>query len=173
MVSSFLRSALAVLAGVLIAAGCSDSKPTSPSDADLPLELIRRQPAANFSRAGSETAPASGWIGPEGGSIRTASGNQLKFPAGAVAEPTLITMQDDPVLAGVHLQPHGLRFPQEARPTLTLRYSATTAANYRAVSIVRVEGGQIVERLPTSVDKEREHTSALIHHLSGYIQAGG
>ena len=169
--SRFRLGTILAAAGILITTGgCAESAtaPVLPEAAQL--VKLTAPVGPSFSRAGgAETATAV--IGPRGGSIALGEGHRLVFPAGALSEPTEITMRTDPEFVGVHLEPHGLRFPASATPVLTLNASGATAG-FSGLTVVYVdEAGQIAEVLPTTTLGGAVLRTTL-QHFSGYIGTG-
>ena len=160
--TSTFRAATAALAGILIAIGGCTESPASPT----PQQFVQRAGGARFDLSGATTTTAV--IGVEGGTLQTASGDRIVFPAGAVAAPTEISITSDPRYAGVQLQPHGLQFPAGHEPVLQLNLQATNAGTFHTLSVVYVdEDGAISEFLPTSAGSGRAVTN--LHHFSGYL----
>lgn len=164
-----LGSILAAVAGILITTGGCAESPSAPALPDASaLEMLRAPVGPSFSRSGGDVASAV--IGPQGGTL-TIDGHRLVFPAGAVAEPTQITMRPDPVFVGVHLEPHGLQFPANASPVLTLDATGATAGFHRLAVVYVDETGGIVEVLPTrTLGGSIARTE--LRHFSGYITTG-
>jgi hypothetical protein len=155
-----LRSALTLaVAGILIAiGGCSDSPSAAPE-----LRFVQAPETPSHLRA----TVASGVIGVAGGTLRTNEGHQITFPAGAVSQPTRITIQGYRDVAGVELQPHGLVFPAGSEPELTLRSGKRAGTSGLAVAYVD-ETGTVAEVLPaTPLPGNRVATR--LQHFSGYI----
>lgn len=166
-----LRSILAATAGILITTGGCAESPSAPALPEAAQLVKLAAPAGpSFSRAGgAETATAV--IGPNGGSLVLSEGHRLVFPAGALSAPTEITMRRDARFVGVHLEPHGLRFPVDAAPVLTLNASGATAG-FSGLTVVYVdEAGQIAEVLPTTTLGGAVLRTEL-RHFSGYIGTG-
>lgn len=157
-----LRSSALALAGILITiGGCSESPSATPS------QFLVREGGARFDVSGTVGAV----IGPSGGSIQTPAGDRIVFPAGAVDEPTAITMTSSRRFAGVELEPHGLQFPAGHEPVLQVSTSGSNARAFRSLDIVYVdESGVVAEVLPTAVGGNRTQTN--LHHFSGYLVAG-
>lgn len=167
--SRFRLGSLAALAGILITiGGCAESP--SGAGLDVSLSKLPAPQSPSFSRSGSADE-ASAVIGPEGGSLALEGGHTLVFPAGAVTEPTVISMRTDREFVGVHLEPHGLQFPAHAAPVLTLNASGATAGFGRLTVVYVDEVGQIAEVLPTQVVRG-ESLQTRLKHFSGYIGAG-
>jgi hypothetical protein len=162
-----LRAAAAALAGILIAIGGCAESPSAPAEQ---LQLLRTPLTPSYSRAG---ASASAVIGAEGGALQTATGHKIVFPAGALAQPTEISMTTVPGYAGVDLQPHGLVFPATAQPVLTLDFGGAEVSGFTSFSIVYVdESGKIAEVLPTKTTGGMK-LRANLQHFSGYMASGG
>jgi hypothetical protein len=162
MLNRSLRTSALALAGILITiGGCSES----PSGAGS--QFVVREGGARFNVSGT----ASAVITPAGGTIETAAGDRIVFPAGAVAEATKITVTSSRQYAGVELEPHGLRFPAGGEPVLQISTAGSNARSFRSLNIVYVdESGVVAEILPTSVGGGA--TVANLRHFSGYIIAG-
>jgi hypothetical protein len=163
MFNRSFRSNVAALAGILITiGGCSESPAGAGS------QFVVREAGARFDVSGTSSAV----ITPAGGSIQTAAGDRIVFPAGAVAEPTTVTLTSSTQYAGVELEPHGLRFPAGHEPVLQISTAGSNARAFRSLSIVYVdESGVVSEFLPTQVGGNRTETN--LHHFSGYLVAGG
>lgn len=170
MVRSRLSSILALAAGILITTGGCAESPSGAAVVDTSaLVMLRAPQGPSFSRSGEGTSSAV--IGPEGGTLSTSWGHQLVFPAGALSEPTEITMSTDPIYVGVHLQPHGLEFPANAAPVLTLNATGATVGFTRLAVVYVDDAGQIAEVLPTrTVNGAVVRTQ--LRHFSGYITTG-
>jgi hypothetical protein len=162
MLNRSLRTSALALAGILITiGGCSESPSGTGS------QFVVREGGARFNLGGT----AGAVITPAGGTIETAAGDRIVFPAGAVAEPTTITMTSSRQYAGVELEPHGLRFPAGHEPVLEISTAGSNARSFRALSIVYVdESGVVAEILPTGVNGSA--TQANLRHFSGYLVAG-
>lgn len=160
----------AVLAGtLLVAGGCSDL-PSAPA-AELGAGLVKIAAPASPARSLSGEAVVAKVIGPTGGTLATASGHRIVFPAGAIARPTEISIRDDGTYLGVHLEPHGLRFPAGRSPVLTLDVNGAETAGYDALHVVYVDdAGGILEVLSPTVASGS--VSASLRHFSGYMVAG-
>lgn len=164
-----LRTTLA-LAGILITIGGCAENPSSSVGADSSWQKIARADGPSFSRSGSESA--SVLIGPAGGVIETA-GHKLVFPAGALAEATVITMTADPAYVGVELQPHGLQFPRGSEPTLTLSLNGASVQGFSRLTIAYMgDNGEILEILPTSGLGSSGKYRTSLQHFSGYVLNG-
>jgi hypothetical protein len=163
MCNRSLRSSALALAGILITiGGCSES----PSGAGS--QFLVREGGARFDVSGE----ASAVITPAGGAIQTAAGDRIVFPAGALSEPTSITITSSRKYVGVELEPHGLRFPAGHEPVLQLSTTGSNASSFHSLTVVYVdESGVVSEFLATEVGGNR--TEANLHHFSGYIVAGG
>lgn len=162
---SIRRSSLA-LAGILIAIGGCAESPSTPEA----REFVQRTADVRYNVEGSGSASAV--IDARGGALQTAAGDRIVFPAGAVAQPTRITITSDKRYAGVELEPHGLQFPAGHEPVLQINMQGSNAGGYRSLSVVYVnESGAVAEVLPTSTGGSR--AAANLQHFSGYIVAGG
>lgn len=166
------RSSLAAsfLAGtLLVVGGCADVPSAAAPLAVSGMEKIAAP--AGPARSVSGDALASKVIGVAGGELVTASGNRIVFPAGALAHPTEISIRDDGRFVGVHLQPHGLRFPAGRGPVLTLNLAGAETSAYDTVQIVYVDAaGNVLEVLPANVEGTTAATT--LRHFSGYIAVG-
>lgn len=161
---SLRRSSLA-LAGILIAIGGCAESPSTPAA----REFVQRTADVRYNVAGGGSASAV--IGANGGTLQTAAGDRITFPAGAVSQPTLITMTSSPRYAGVELQPHGLQFPAGHEPVLRISTAGSNAGDFRNLDVVYVnEAGAISEVLPTSGNGAV--LEAHLQHFSGYLASG-
>ncbi len=160
-----LRRPSLALAGILIAiGGCSES-PSSP----VTREFVQRSADVRFDASGGGRKSAV--IGENGGTLQTNSGDRIVFPAGALQQPTTISIVSDRRYAGVQLEPHGLQFPAGHEPVLQINMQGSNSGLYHAVNVVYVdENLAIEEELPTSTGSG--HASTNLHHFSGYILAG-
>lgn len=162
MLNRSLRTSALALAGILITiGGCAES----PSGTGR--EFVVREGGARFSASGK----AGAVITPAGGTIQTGAGDRIVFPAGAVSQPTTVTVTSSSEFAGVELQPHGLRFPAGHEPVLEINTAGSNAHAFRSLNIVYVdESGAVSEVLPTDVGGNRTQTN--LHHFSGYLVTG-
>lgn len=168
MTRSFLRSLLP-LAGILIAVGgCAESSVSPTAAAEW--TFLRRGAQPSLSVEGT-TSQGSQTIGPAGGVI-TAGGHSIAFPAGAVAQPTEITMTVDGTYVGVELQPHGLTFPAGRQPVLTLDLSGADVAGAGSLAVAYTgTGNEILQVLPASTGGAALRTE--LQHFSRYIAVAG
>lgn len=165
-----LGSLVALAAGILITTGGCAESPSAPTlSASAALVKLPAPVRPAYSRSGGESATAV--IGPRGGTITLSEGHRLVFPAGAVSAPTAITMRTDAEFVGVHLEPHGLQFPADAAPVLTLNASGSTAGFSNLTVVYVDEAGEIAEILPTSTLGGTVLRTEL-QHFSGYIGTG-
>jgi hypothetical protein len=151
-------------AGILITiGGCADA-PTAPAELALDAQFT---PVATSRTAA--TTPVGVLIGPQGGVIET-GGHRLVFPAGALARPTMITMQPMAEHAGVVFSPHGLVFPAGAQPELTLSLEGANLSAFSSVAIgYQAPSGSIEEIFAATLSPGGTAVSANIPHFSGYI----
>lgn len=111
-------------------------------------------------------------IGPEGGSIKiNEAGGKIDIPAGALIEPTTITMT---ALAGANVayqfQPHGLTFAQPVKIQQDLR---TTWASVYPKLVDMAHGGYYEQPLDSTwVDPGKLFTVVKEHEL-GYPESNG
>ena len=170
--------ALALAAGIFLVAGGCGSDVRTPVTPNVDTQYTKIQlppasPAARLSLQGQPQVGVSEEIGPQGGVLKTASGHRLVFPAGAVAEPTVITMTDDATYVGVHLEPHGLQFPAGKAPVLTLSHDGANTSAFSSLNVVYTnDQGHILEVLPTDQLGASPKVTTRLQHFSGYILAG-
>ena len=164
-----LRSSALALAGILIGIGGCAESPSAPSAASAPsYQFLAAPHGALFAKSGQESSAV---VGPEGGVLTTGAGHRIEFPAGALAEPTTITITANPRYAGVELEPHGLRFPAGHEPVLTLNTGGADLSGFDAVNVVYVDGdNDVLDVLPTRVAGGQ--LQVRLQHFSGYIGAG-
>jgi len=161
----FSRRPSLALAGILIAIGGCAESPSSPAA----REFVQRTTAVRYDVSGRPGSSAV--IDPAGGTLQTASGDRIVFPAGAVAQPTTVSITSDPRYAGVELEPHGLQFPAGHEPVLQINMQGTNAGNFGSIDVVYVdESGSVAETLPTSTANGRATTA--LHHFSRYLTSG-
>lgn len=162
-----LRSAfLAAAAGILITiGGCAESPALAGSD----TAAYRIVPTAPSAARIAGTASAT--IGAEGGALQ-AGGHKLVFPAGALSQPTRITVTA--TAAGVVVSPHGLVFAAGHEPVLTLDNTGAQVQGFRTLAIGYInEAGVIEEVLPTEVLGGGSKLRARLQHFSIYTTVGG
>ena len=160
-----LRPAVAALAGILIAIGGCAESPSAPDAAAVPTVVS----APSFAVSSSSTAAV---IGSAGGTLQ-AGGHKVFFPAGALSQPTLITMTVSGAGIGVEMGPHGTVFPASAQPVLTLDVAGTDLRGYRSVSIGYFdEAGQVYEVLSTEVIGNGNKLRASLPHFSKLTVVG-
>lgn len=166
----------AVLLGLATGTGaCLDSAagPLEPSRpgatlADGSIQLLE-------STGETTTTVVESTIGPEGGVLEIAGGHSLHFPVGALLVPTTIRAEVVDGRVGVFFGPHGLVFPDAARPTLTLSYAGAegiTDADAADLLVVYLDAeGQVQEILQTEADTLADVVRTRIGHFSTYVLA--
>ena len=165
---SRIQTVLAGLAAVLVmAAGCGDRVPTG---VDLRPEgglKVGSVAHALIAPSRSHIRESSRIIDARGGSVDFGIG-RIVFPAGALAQPTLITAVTADATRAVTFSPHGIVFPAEARPELRLGISGipTPLENLRIIYIDA--NGYIAEILPTAIDISTGTAVSAISHFSTY-----
>jgi hypothetical protein len=156
-----------VLATVLLVlVGCTTDQILSPGAATMSSEvsLVKRKVTAN-----SEMQQVTALIGPSGGLLRVPGGHQIVFPAGALLEPTTITLTIPKTEnLEVILEPHGLVFPAGYEPELTISYKDGYDYMESSLRVVYVMEGAIAEELGTRVDVALKQAVALLKHFSTY-----
>ena len=163
------RAATLALAGILIGlGGCAESPSAPAAKGAGAYQVLQVAAGARMDAFGS----ASAVIGPEGGVVSAPGGATLSFPAGALAEPTTISLAPVAGVVGVEVQPHGLTFAAGYEPTLTLPYVGANVAGLSRLSVVYVDGGAITEVLSTSVSTGAQTLTARLPHFSIYAGAG-
>lgn len=164
--SPLISSLTAIL---ILAAGCSDLTPTAlerETSYDA-VTLPRAEVAPSFSRLGS----ASKLIGPEGGEIRKGRVT-ISFPAGALSEPTEITVTPDAQNLAVTFGPHGLQFPAGHEPVASFSYAGIANLPEHDLTIFYIgQSGEVLEKLTASVDTKAHSVSAALRHFSVYTVA--
>lgn len=164
---TFLVRLLSGLGAILIlATGCSDLTPTNPQ-----LDTTYRRvalPTAERGPSFSLSGTAGGVIGPEGGSIQ-AGRVTITFPAGALAEPTEITVTPDADYLAVVLGPHGIQFPAGHEPTLTFSYEGIDGLPEQDLTIYYLsDSGVVLEQMRATVDLSTRSVTARLGHFSEY-----
>jgi hypothetical protein len=129
-------------------------------------------------------------IGPDGGEIRIReAGVRIVFPAGAVGEPTTITMTATGGWnVAYEFEPHGLQFAapvtieQDLRGTLAARFRSMAGELQGAYYDTTLGDGYVDpwhlfatvrENLSGKSDHRRTTFSFEIHHFSGYLVSSG
>jgi len=164
MCNRSLRTSALALAGILITiGGCSESPSAAGS-----RQFVERTASARFSVSGG----ASSVIDARGGTLETAAGDRIVFPAGALSGPTAITITSSSTQVGVELEPHGLTFPASAAPQLILNTAASNAGSFRRLDVSYVdESGTVAEVLPAT--RGASTLSTTLRHFSRYTASGG
>jgi hypothetical protein len=164
---TFRRPSLA-LAGILIGiGGCSES-PSAPAAPAATYHFLAAPAAPSMSKSGESSSAV---IGQAGGVLSTPGGHRIVFPAGALDEPTRISIRADQNFAGVDLQPHGLRFPAGHQPVLSINVGSLNLSRFSQLNVVYVsDNNAVLEVLPTALNGQR--LEARLRHFSGYIGAG-
>jgi hypothetical protein len=164
--SPLISSVAAIL---ILAAGCSDRTPTT-AQLETSYDAVLLPEAGltpSFSRSGS----ASRVIGPEGGEIK-AGRITISFPAGALSQPTEISVAPDPKKLAVTFGPHGTQFPAGAEPTLTFNYAGIANLPERDLTVYYVSNsGVVLEKLTASVDTDAKTVTVKPGHFSNYAVA--
>lgn len=157
------------LLGVAVAVwGCGGEVPTA---SELRPEGLRVGAVAKpvLSPVAFEAGSYRATIGPEGGVLDFGIGS-LTFPAGAVAQPTIITADVDGHVVGVEFSPDGLVFPRAAQPVLRLDVGRDNIS--RSSQIVYVDPSHtILQLLETEHQMLSGVASARLAHFSPYILA--
>ena len=163
MCNRSLRTSALALAGILITiGGCSESPSAVGS-----RQFVERTASARFSVSGS----AASVIDARGGTLETAAGDRIVFPAGALDRPTRITITSSSTQVGVELEPHGLTFPAGAAPVLILNTAGSNAASFSHLDVSYVdESGSVAEVLPAATGGTTLTTT--LRHFSGYTASG-
>lgn len=171
---SMLTAVLSTVAGILIlVSGCSDRLPLGLSengDAALqPSGLIGTSPRIiTFSR-GRTPGTYTTVIDQDGGVLRFGVG-EIRFPEGAVDGSTRIAAKIDGRSLSVEFQPHGLIFPEHARPTLEFSLKQIPIPA-RAAIVYLDESGVIREIVGGRMNAARTIMTGSIGHFSAYTIA--
>lgn len=178
MAKTPLRSALALVAGILITiGGCSDYQPAAPASVAQAgsYQKVQFQHGPSYDLQGSSDVSAEKVIGPEGGVLDLGSGNSITFPAGALATPMKIRGRTDNRYVMVDLGPTGLRFPDGREPTLVLSYAnAIVPVPESLLTIIYTdEAGRFLEDMKGTVDPVQKTVTTKLHHFSKYAVASG
>jgi len=164
MCNRSLRTSALALAGILITiGGCSESPSAAGS-----RQFVERTSSARFSVSGSTASV----IDARGGTVVTAAGDRIVFPAGALDRPTRITITSSSTQVGVELEPHRLTFPAGAAPVLILNTEGSNAGSFSHLDVSYVdESGNVAEVLPAATGAGTITTN--LRHFSGYAASGG
>lgn len=106
-------------------------------------------------------------VGPEGGVLRVGR-HTLTIPAGALREPTVITMEAPPSLAAeVRFAPHGLKFAAPA--VLEIDHARCLAPAREGAGVAYVNDALDVLEWPASREGRGGRVEARIWHFSTYV----
>ena len=173
MAKTPLRSALTLVAGILITiGGCSDRPQETPTSVVSAhgYTKVALQHGPSFDQSGSGDNRGEKVIGPAGGTLDIGGGNSITFPAGALSAPTTIKGRVDNRYIEVDLGPTGLRFPSGAEPTLVLSYA--NAAGFVPVNLLTIiytdDAGHFLEDMQGVVDPAQKTVSTKLRHFSRY-----
>jgi len=163
MCNRSLRTSVLALAGILITiGGCSESPSAASS-----RQFVSRSASARYTVSGT----AASVIDARGGTLETAAGDRIVFPAGALDRPTRVTITSSSTQVGVELEPHGLTFPAGNAPVLILNTAGSNAGSFRHLDVSYVdESGNVAEVLPAS--EGGTTLSTTLRHFSGYTASG-
>lgn len=171
-----LRTALSLIAGILITiGGCSEHPSTAGADTEQQFRQVQLSAPGGGVRAnrGILGEQSSKVIGPEGGTLSISGGHKLEFPAGALSEPTEITARGGRVFVEAEFGPHGLQFPAGHEPVLTLSYKdAVNLRDESSLKVAYMEGARTTEVLTGQVDTSAKTVSVRIEHFSRYALVG-
>lgn len=177
--------ALAVFAAAALAAcGADGTQPAGViatggpllglSDPPIEVSVLQRSTPLLHNYA------AAAVIGPEGGTLRIPdAGFAIAFPAGAVAQPTEISVAAVPGHAVAYLfQPHGLVFGSPAVITQDLRGTRAPrdpdalrqmeGAYFTGLEALAGSIATVRETRPTLVDTNARKVTWTVEHFSGY-----
>lgn len=164
---SFFSPLISSVAAILIlAAGCSDQAPTSAQlETSYNAVLL---PEAGLVPSFNRSGTARKVIGPEGGEIN-AGRITISFPAGAVAQPTEISVAPDAKKLAVTFGPHGTQFPADAQPTLTFDYAGIDNLPEHGLLVFYVsDSGVVLEKFAPSVNIDAKTVGLKLGHFSQY-----
>ncbi len=170
---STISSAAAIL---ILAAGCGDAVPTAialdePALTAEDVATLGKLTPPNIvhAAAGRVGGTFQKVIGTEGGTLEFAGGS-ITFPAGALAEDTRIQAHVNSRLLAVAFAPHGIQFPADAPPTLSMSYAGTGAGDNLEVLYLG-DNGAVEENLGGEVSNETKEIAAKLNHFSAYVLA--
>ena len=163
---------LALVTAVLIAAACSDGSPTpllSPQGPNLNVSDVKRITTAKT----SARSTSSNRIGEAGGTILIEGGHSLYFPPGSLPQATDITAER---VEGTYIQvkfgPHGIRFPADRQPVLTLNWSTAENPDPSRMLVAYVDAaGTILEQYPGTIDTAAQTIRVKLDHFSAFAAA--
>lgn len=168
---SVISSAAAIL---ILAAGCSDAMPTGAVVDQEELVAVSElgklaPPNIVLAARGHRGGVSQELISPDGGTIEF-EGGSINFPAGAVAQDTKINARVDANFLAVTFGPHGLQFPADAQPTLTISFAGTEAGSDLTVLYLGNDGA-VIESLGGTVNVENQTVTLSLEHFSTYALA--
>lgn len=162
-----------LIAAVAVGSSCTTdtfTAPPPPATHDLSADLLA--PTGLLTCSPLPYAFATDTIGPLGGVIDVGP-HLLSIPAGALAEPVVITAEaPSDTVNLVRFEPHGLRFAQPA--SLTMSYANCDVGDllHLAKQITYVDDAlTVLDYLLSSDDIENERVTTELEHFSGYAVA--
>jgi hypothetical protein len=171
-----IRRSLVLLAGFVLALSACEA----PQRLVLPEAGVVSESRGSGSQgrvvqraAHAEEQVFSAWIDSKGGQIQIGgSGDRIRFPEGAVAEPTLITVRRSGDDLRFTFAPHGLHFPADARPELRVGYESAVDYIESTLRFVYLDTGEtILSELPTFIDAAQKRATTSLDHFSIYALA--
>jgi hypothetical protein len=171
-----LLATCSTLALAVAAASCGDATPSSGVAAPG-ADLLASKSSTGNSQGQSQLVPcanrqplqASVVIGPGGGQLSIGP-NKLNVPAGALASRTSITgtvVVDDVI--HISFEPEGLQFAIPAE--LTVGIAGCQIPQKASADIVYLRDGQIMEQIPSTLDRQGQKVTGPINHFSDYSLA--
>ena len=157
----------ASLIGITLLFGCSDEL-TAPSDPSF--AQISPEPPAVLTFCKPQPADqTSGWIGPEGGTLK-AGKHTLRVPAGALSTPVLIKMEaPSSSINRVVFSPSGLTFNRNYPARLVMSYASCAVIPGFQQQIVHINDRfQVIETAPSETDPATLTVVGKLLHFSDY-----
>jgi hypothetical protein len=170
--SATLARLTAATALALALAACGAEQPTgAPAEAldERPAQLLGGLELHLLHCTALPAAQDSVTVGPEGGTLAVGP-HLLRIPAGAVSAPTTFGMRIvSDAVNEVELSPHGLVFPTNARPTLSLSYRNCDALLSLPKRVAYTDDMLNILELPASLDAAADQrVDATLDHFSRY-----
>ncbi len=159
-----------LLLSTILVSACADSHPTAPLAPDVEV-LASISGTKEVATAKTKSrAEARSSLGEAGGTIKIEGGHTLYFPPGALAQVTEIeAVRLEGSFVQIRFGPHGIKFPADKQPVLTLNYSTVENPDLSSMTIGYLDtNGVITEILASTIDLEKQTITAKLQHFSRY-----
>lgn len=176
-IRSVLVGSLFLVVFAIVVSACADlhsDGPLAPDVQVLKSDAEALNSTVNLKRIttalSNPRAEARRNLGQAGGTIEIEGGHTLYFPPGALAQVTeieAVRLEGD--FVQIRFGPHGITFPADKQPVLTLNYSAVGTPNLLSMAIGYLgTDGTITEILASTINVEKNTVTAKLQHFSRY-----